>query len=45
METVTALRDFLRDGVIRNAVNFPSVAGTDAGRLRPYMVLADRMGE
>ncbi len=26
VETVSALRDFLRDGIIRNAVNFPSVS-------------------
>jgi D-3-phosphoglycerate dehydrogenase len=43
-ETAAAVRDFLLDGTIVNAVNFPSVRGADAGRLRPYMVLADRMG-
>ena len=43
-ETATAVRDFLRDGTITNAVNFPSVRGEDAGRLRPFMVLAERMG-
>ena len=43
-ETSMAVRDFLLDGTIVNAVNFPSVAGADAGRLRPYMILADRMG-
>ena len=26
VETATALRDFLKDGIIRNAVNFPSVS-------------------
>jgi D-3-phosphoglycerate dehydrogenase / 2-oxoglutarate reductase len=44
METAAAVRDFLLDGTIVNAVNFPSVRGADAGRLRPYMVLAERMG-
>lgn len=43
-ETATAVRDYLRDGTITNAVNFPSVRGEDAGRLRPFMVLAERMG-
>ena len=43
-ETASAVRDYLRDGTIMNAVNFPSVRGEDAGRLRPFMVLAERMG-
>lgn len=43
-ETATAVRDYLRDGTITNAVNFPSLRGEDAGRLRPFMVLAERMG-
>lgn len=43
-ETASAVRDYLRDGTITNAVNFPSVRGEDAGRLRPFMVLAERMG-
>ena len=43
-ETATAVRDFLRGGTITNAVNFPSVRGDDAGQLRPFMTLAERMG-
>jgi len=43
-ETATAVRDYLRDGTITNAVNFPSVRGEDAGRLRPFTILAERMG-
>ena len=43
-ETAAAVRDFLLDGTIVNAVNFPSVRGADAGRLRPFMVLAERLG-
>jgi len=43
-ETATAVRDFLRDGTITNAVNFPSIRGDDAGQLRPFMTLAQRMG-
>src|ERR671913_276579 len=43
-ETATAVRDYLRDGTITNAVNFPSVRGDDAGQLRPFMKLAERMG-
>lgn len=43
-ETATAVRDFLLHGTIANAVNFPSVRGEEAGRLRPFMQLAERMG-
>ena len=43
-ETANAVRDFLLHGSITNAVNFPSVRGEDAARLRPFMRLAERMG-
>lgn len=44
VETAAALRDFLRDGVIRNAVNFPSVSTEEFNRLRPFVDLAERLG-
>jgi D-3-phosphoglycerate dehydrogenase / 2-oxoglutarate reductase len=44
METAAALRDFLRDGVIRNAVNFPSVSAEEYARLQPYLALGERLG-
>lgn len=44
VETATALRDFLRDGIIRNAVNFPSVSAEEFGRLRPFLELGERLG-
>ena len=44
VETAAAVRDFLRDGIIRNAVNFPSLAVDDFTRLRPYLTLAERLG-
>ena len=44
IETAAAVRDFLVNGTITNAVNFPSVRGEDAARLRPFMILADRLG-
>jgi D-3-phosphoglycerate dehydrogenase / 2-oxoglutarate reductase len=43
-ETASAVRDFLLHGTIGNAVNFPSVRGEDAARLRPFMRLAESMG-
>jgi D-3-phosphoglycerate dehydrogenase len=44
VETATALRDFLRDGVIRNAVNFPAVSVEEFARLQPYIALGERLG-
>jgi D-3-phosphoglycerate dehydrogenase len=44
IETAVALRDFLREGVIRNAVNFPGIPGEEYARVRPFMLLAERMG-
>lgn len=44
VETAAALRDFLRDGVIRNAVNFPSVSTEEFTRLRPFVELGERLG-
>lgn len=44
VETAGALRDFLRDGVIRNAVNFPSVTAEEFARLQPHITLGERLG-
>jgi len=44
VETAAALRDFLKDGIIRNAVNFPSVSAEEYIRLRPYIELGERLG-
>jgi len=43
-ETAAALRDFLEDGIIRNAVNFPSLSPDAYKRLRPYLTLARSLG-
>ena len=43
-ETAAAVRDFLKDGVIRNAVNFPSLAPEEFQRLQPWVTLAERLG-
>ena len=43
-ETAAALRDFLKEGIIRNAVNFPSVSLEEYKRLRPYLTLARYLG-
>jgi D-3-phosphoglycerate dehydrogenase len=44
IETAIAVRDYLRDGAIRNAVNFTTGSGEDAARVQPFVRLADRMG-
>ena len=44
LEAATGVRDYLRAGVVRNAVNFPSVAPEEFKRLQPYIALAERMG-
>ena len=44
VETATALRDFLKTSIIRNAVNFPSVAPDEFQRLQPYITLARQLG-
>ena len=38
------VRDFLKSGVVVNAVNTPSVTADQYGRLAPYMRLAERLG-
>ncbi len=36
--------DYLQRGLIRNAINFPSISMKDYERLRPYLLLAERLG-
>lgn len=43
-ETAATVRDFLRDGIVRNAVNFPSVHPDELQRLQPWIRLADQLG-
>jgi D-3-phosphoglycerate dehydrogenase len=44
IETIAGVRDFLLDGTVRNAVNFPAISADEMTQLRPYLALADRMG-
>jgi D-3-phosphoglycerate dehydrogenase len=44
LETAASVRDFLRDGVVRNAINFPSVDADELQRLQPWIRLAYRLG-
>jgi D-3-phosphoglycerate dehydrogenase len=43
-ETAATVRDFLRDGIVRNAVNFPSIHPDELQRLQPWIRLADQLG-
>jgi len=36
--------DYLLNGVIRNAVNVPSVSANLLERVKPYLTLAERLG-
>lgn len=36
--------DYLQRGLIRNAVNFPSISVKDYERIRPYLLMAERLG-
>ena len=38
------VRDYLLEGVVRNAVNLPSVSPEQLEKIRPYLVLGERLG-
>jgi D-3-phosphoglycerate dehydrogenase len=38
------VRDFLQTGIVRNAVNYPSLAPEELKRIQPYTMLARRLG-
>jgi len=38
------VREYLKHGVIQNAVNVPSVSAEEYAEMHPYIVLAERMG-
>jgi D-3-phosphoglycerate dehydrogenase len=38
------IRDYLADGLIRNAVNMPALSAEQYSRLRPYLELGERLG-
>lgn len=44
VETATALRDFLKAGIVRNAVNFPALPAEEFQRLQPFASLAEQLG-
>lgn len=38
------VKEYLKHGVIQNAVNVPSVSAEEYAKMQPYIVLAERMG-
>src|SRR5229473_617287 len=43
LDTAAAVRDFLRDGAVRNAVNFPSIHPDELQRLQPWIRLSEAL--
>ncbi len=43
LDTAAAVRDFLRDGVVRNAVNFPSIHPDELQRFQPWIRLSENL--
>ena len=44
LSAATGVREYLQTGFARNAVNYPSIAPDELRGLRPYLVLAERLG-
>ena len=44
LQVAEQMSDYLISGAISNAVNFPSISGEEAPRLRPFVALADKLG-
>ncbi len=40
----TQILDYLQHGIIRNAVNFPSISPRVYEKIKPYLILAERLG-
>jgi D-3-phosphoglycerate dehydrogenase len=38
------IRDYFRDGIVRNAVNFPSISLAEYRKIAPYLELGERLG-
>ena len=43
-QVAVQIRDYLTEGVIRNAVNLPALSPDQYRRVRPYLLLAERLG-
>ena len=43
-QVAVQIRDYLVDGIIRNAVNLPALSADQYRRVRPYLALAEKLG-
>ncbi len=43
-QVAVQVRDYLKEGIIRNAVNLPALSADQYRRVRPYLELAERLG-
>src|SRR5256885_1024516 len=43
-QVAVQIRDYLAEGIIRNAVNLPALSPDQYRRVRPYLALAERLG-
>ena len=43
-QVAVQIRDYLTEGIIRNAVNLPALSADQYRRVRPYLALAERLG-
>ncbi len=43
-QVAVQIRDYLTEGIIRNAVNLPALSADQYRRVRPYLELAERLG-
>jgi len=41
-QVAVQIKDYLADGIIRNAVNLPALSADQYRRVRPYLELAER---
>ncbi len=44
IQVAVQVKDYLADGIIRNAVNLPALSPEQYKRVRPYLALAERLG-
>jgi D-3-phosphoglycerate dehydrogenase / 2-oxoglutarate reductase len=44
LQVAQQMSDYLLNGAISNAVNFPSITAEEAPRLKPFIVLAEKLG-
>src|SRR5690606_29082597 len=44
LQVAQQMSDYLIDGAIINAINFPSISAEEAPKLKPFVALAEKLG-